>query len=271
MVKPSLTFATDDINVDPCVGKVSNFFLSPVGWHYLVLQTINWNLSNLQSYILFCSPAMGIADNPPSYAESNDITILRQPSSSVFLNTDYVSQTEQRLRIVCHDTHFRQADVSNDDGQKVFTVTRKGMLSSYSGRKYLLDATGKHIFDFRHYNSTTTLRKMIIESPDQKELCRIHDLGGNPTTCMEIIVPMKTGEVVLKLRSNDRSGSTTIFEVNDVQMAELVRTENNDHRPSQQHGLPRSVWKLQIAAGVDTAMAVAVAFCRIEVAHLKRR
>lgn len=79
------------------------------------------------------------------------------------------------------------------------------------------------------------------------------------------------GHIIVDMQSSDRAGTKTVFRVGEMAIGEMSILENNDLSFLGTRGLDRSVWKIHLAAGVDIALILALAYCRAEVLHAWRR
>lgn len=199
--------------------------------------------------------------------ERNTALPLQRPTVQISFGSGHVTKEETLLTIQCHDRFFRDAEVFNEDGDKLFTLTGKELFTSWTLRRTLADASGEAILDVRH--TKTSVKDWVVEDSQSKELCTVQD-GTNSQNFTDIHarVPTKAGKAAVSMRSFDHGGSTTAFEVEGVTIAVMHLIENNDMQLLHRKGLDRTAWKLRIAGEVDMALVLALAFCRIEIRYV---
>jgi len=199
---------------------------------------------------------------------------LSQPAVPVTCDSSHISKTETTITFRCHDRHFRDAVACDEDGKTLFTLGADSLWTSWSLRRTLRSAAdNKHILDIRHHNSRA--REWVAEDPQGYQLCMAKDSVskvGRATSIQAQVVAKEVvgGHVTVDMQSFDRAGTRTVFLVEEVAIAEMVIVENNDLMFLGTRGLDRSVWKTRLAAGIDVALILALAYCRAEVSHAWR-
>ena len=213
----------------------------------------------------------GAVFNKSILMSSDPVSILHAPLTSVSIGSGHISATECTLKIRCRDRYFRDTEVCDVDGHKLFVLEAKGPFMSWSIRRTLKDSSGNHILDLRHYKSK--LKQWIVEDPTGRELCLVKDgvVPGSRFTAVDAQVSVEVNNVTISLRSFDHAGTKTHFEVDGVVIAEMLLTDNNDVSFLHRQDLERTSWRLRIAGGVDLPLVLALAFCRAEISHAWRR
>ncbi|CAD0087572.1 unnamed protein product [Aureobasidium vineae] len=198
-------------------------------------------------------------------------TNLQSPPIPISRNSKYTTTTTRTLDLRCHDRHFRDAVVCDENGDKLFDFTAKDLGTSWTLRRSLIDRkSGDHILDLRH--TKTSYKSWILEDSTGNEVSKIKDVTrGNGFTAVDVQVLANDGDSTVELRSFDRTGRRTSFLVDGRVVAEMTLTDNNDAAFLHKRGLDRTTWRLEVAEGVDIALAVALAFARAEISHAWRR
>ncbi|KAF2716927.1 hypothetical protein K431DRAFT_168672 [Polychaeton citri CBS 116435] len=197
--------------------------------------------------------------------------LLKTPTVPVFVDRGYLTQAESTLEIRCSDRFLRDATVCGEREGELYRLEGNGLLTSWSMRRSLKSASGEHLLDLRHYKSK--LKQWIVEDPQGRELCIIKDSISTEkqNTAAEAQILSSEGLFSISMQSSDHTGITTVFQVEGIPFAEMSLVENNDISFLHRRGLDRTAWKLRLAAGVDVALVLALAFCRIEISHSWRR
>jgi hypothetical protein len=186
-----------------------------------------------------------------------------------------MSEENTTITFRCPDRYLRDAVASNENGNILFTLGAKGLLSSWSVRRTLRSAADdKHILDVRFHNSK--MKEWVVEDPQGRQLCLVKDgvsKVGKATAMQAQVVAEEVvgGHVVVDIHSSDHAGTKTVFRVGEAIIAEMSILENNDISFLGSKGLERSAWRIRIASGVDVALILALAYCRAMVLHLWRR
>jgi hypothetical protein len=200
---------------------------------------------------------------------------LSQPAVPISCNSGHVSNTNTTITFRCHDRLFRDAVACDDNGSKLFTLGAGSVWTSWSMRRTLRSAADdKHILDVRHHNSK--YKEWVAEDPQGRQLCLVKDGVSKvgKATCMQAQIVAEEvvgGHIIVDMQSIDHAGSKTVFRVGEEAIAEMSLVENNDLSFLGTRGLDRSAWKIRLAAGVDIALILALAYCRAEVLHAWRR
>ncbi|KAI5269543.1 hypothetical protein E4T47_06989 [Aureobasidium subglaciale] len=185
----------------------------------------------------------------------------------------HIAKHNRTLGLRCHDRHFRDAVVCDEQGDKLFDFTAKDIGTSWTLRRSLKDTTtGQRLLDLRH--TKTSYKVWVIEDPDGNEFCKIKDttsIFSSKFTSVDAQILGNGGRMTIEMRSFDASGSRTTFQVDGTNIAEMTLTDNNDATFLHKRGLDRTTWKLEVAQGVDIALIVALAFARAEISHAWRR
>jgi hypothetical protein len=202
-------------------------------------------------------------------------TSLSQPPAPISCDSGHITKTDTTITFRCHDRHFRDAVVCDEDGNTLFTLGAGGLWTSWSLRRTLRSAVDdKHILDVRHHNSK--LKEWVVEDPEGRQLCLVKDGVSKvaQATSMQAQITADEvvgGHVVVDMQSSDHAGSKTVFRVGEAAIAEMSLVENNDLSFLGTRGLDRSAWKIRMAPDVDIALILALAYCRAEVLHAWRR
>jgi len=200
---------------------------------------------------------------------------LSQPAVPISCNSGHISSVNSTITFRCHDKHFRDAVACDESGAELFTLGANSLWSSWSMRRTLRSVdNGRHILDVRHHNSK--MKEWVVENPQGRQLCLVKDgvskLGK--ATAMQAQIAAEEvvgGHVVVDMQSSDHAGSKTVISVGETAIAEMSLVENNDLSFLGTRGLDRSAWKIRMAAGVDVALILTLAYCRAEVLHAWRR
>ena len=201
-------------------------------------------------------------------------TVLSQPPAPISCNSGHMSKGNTTVTFRCPDRYLRDAVASNENGNILFTLGAKGLLSSWSVRRTLRSAADdKHILDVRFHNSK--MKEWVVEDPQGRQLCLVKDgvsMVGKATSMQAQVVAEEVvgGHLVVDIQSSDHSDTKTVFRVGDAIIAEMSILENNDISFLGSKGLERSAWRIRIASGVDVALILALAYCRAMVLHLWR-
>jgi hypothetical protein len=200
---------------------------------------------------------------------------LSQPAVPISCDSGYVSKTNSTITFRCHDKHFRDAVACDENGNTWFKLGADSLWTSWSLRRTLRSAADdKHILDVRHHNSK--YKEWVAEDPQGRRLCLVKDsvskVGKATSMQAQVVAKEVVGDhIIVDMQSSDRAGTKTVFRVGEVAIAEMNIVENNDLSFLGTRGLDRSVWKIRLAAGVDIALILALAYCRAEVLHIWRR
>jgi hypothetical protein len=200
---------------------------------------------------------------------------LTQLAVPISCDSGHVSKVESTITFRCHDKHFRDAVACDENGKTLFTLGADSLWTSWSLRRTLRSSADKqHILDVRHHNSK--YKEWVVEDPKGRQLCLVKDSVskvGKATSMQAQVVAEEVvgGHIIVDIQSSDRAGTQTVFRVGEVAIAEMTIVENNDLSFLDTRGLDRSSWKIRLAAGVDIALILALAYCRAEVLHAWRR
>ncbi|KAL1848021.1 hypothetical protein Plec18170_008196 [Paecilomyces lecythidis] len=198
------------------------------------------------------------------------MTSLQLWPMPVLFEKGYTTNGDTTFEIRCHDRFFRGAVVCNENGETIFAIEAKEPFTSWSVRRSLKDASGRHVWDLRHYKSK--IKAWVVEDPDGREICTIEENhSAKPFTAATALVPVDKGHVTISMESTDSSGIKTLFLIEGAPVAEMHLTENNDKAFLHRRNLDRTVWKLRVTKGTDIALILGLAFCRAEISHAWRR
>jgi hypothetical protein len=180
---------------------------------------------------------------------------LKTPSTVVSIpNTDpSITKTEVSMTMRCQDNLFKKCSVFGESGETLFTVQCPGFWSSYSWRRHVRDASGRHIFDLRRgYTLVFWATNWILESPKGEVIGRIrhNKTFFNLKRSSLNMTFFHDGTEKVELRHVDTIGKKTQVKIDGVSVADIVALENNGYT-SWATGNVRGVWKAQIASGVD--------------------
>jgi len=182
-------------------------------------------------------------------------TNLETLSFPVAISDGIIVEGETNITVECHDHLFQSVTVLDEAGQKLFTAEGKGM-GSWSWRRTVKDASGRPLFDLRHFGYTMK-NKWAAESPDGREICSLRHVTylNKERSALDAVVrneAAKGEEVMVEVRPKDRRALTTLVTIEGAHVAEIRISEAND--VVNLRGLNRSVWKARIAGGVDIAL-----------------
>lgn len=194
-------------------------------------------------------------------------------TSAVKFKNGYVVETDCEIDMRCHDRHFRDTVFLDSSGATVFALDCPGLFTSWSLRRWLRDAAGLQVLQVRHAGKTT-LEQWTIEDVHGKQLCSAKGsktLKSGATKIQAKVLAGEGAEFDIDIQSADHAGISTIFQVDGVNIAEMLLMKNNDLSFLDRRGLDRSTWKLKVKAETDLALVAALAVCRAEVLHAWRR
>jgi len=186
-------------------------------------------------------------------------------------NSEFIAEHDRTLGLRCHDRHFRDAVVYDESGTKIFNLNAKDLGTSWTLRRGLFDSEGCHVLDLRH--TKMGLKTWVLEDRKGNEFCKIKDVTSTSGfTAVDVEVLADGSDISsIQIRSFDKAGSRTTFQVDGATIVEMTLTDNNDASFLHKRGLDRTTWKLQVVRGVDIALVVALAFARVEIMHAWRR
>lgn len=198
-------------------------------------------------------------------------SVLQSPTVSIPFTSGLVAEHDRTLGLRCHDRHFRDAIVCDENGDKIFDFNAKNIGTSWTLRRSLVDSkSGRHILDLRH--TKMSMKTWVLEDHEGNEFCKIKDVtSGSSFTAVDVQFTANNSNTTVEIRSFDKAGSRTTFQVDGAIVAEMTLSDNNDASFLHKRGLDRTTWKLQVAKDVDIALVVALAFARAEISHAWRR
>ncbi|CAD0099075.1 unnamed protein product [Aureobasidium mustum] len=191
---------------------------------------------------------------------------------STLFNGGFIAEHDRTLGLRCHDRHFRDAVVCDENGVKIFDFNAKDIVISWTLRRSLVDsASNRHILDLRH--TKMGLKTWKLEDHQGNQVCKIQDVtSGSGFTAVDVQIMANGSEIsAIQIRSFDKAGSRTTFQVDGVTIVEMTLTDNNDASFLHKRGLDRTTWRLEVVKGVDIALVVALAFAHAEISHAWRR
>ncbi|KAG9854157.1 hypothetical protein KCU98_g2578, partial [Aureobasidium melanogenum] len=197
---------------------------------------------------------------------------LNSSTVSPLFNSGLIAENNRTLGLRCHDRHFRDAIVFDENGAKIFDFNAKDIGTSWKLRRSLVDSkTGRHILDLHH--TKMSMKTWVLEDHEGSEFCKIRDVtsASNFTAVDAQIRASENNSSSIQIRSFDKAGSRTTFQVDGTNIVEMTLTDNNDASFLHKRGLDRTTWRLEVAKGVDVALVVALAFARAEISHAWRR
>lgn len=204
-------------------------------------------------------------------------------------NVTFLVDEETTITVECHDRVFQSVTVLDEAGQTIYTAEGKGM-GSWSWRRTVKDASGRPLFDLRHFGYGMK-NKWAVESPDGRKICSLQHVTymNKERSALDAVVrneAAKGEEVAVEVRPMDRGALRTMVSIEDAPVAEIRILEANDVVNLQ--GLNRSVWQARVAGGVDialvstnvllykqnsnfTAQILVIILCRAEMQHVWRQ
>ncbi|KAG9560219.1 hypothetical protein KCU71_g6302, partial [Aureobasidium melanogenum] len=199
---------------------------------------------------------------------------LNSSTVSPLFNSGLTAENNRTLGLRCHDRHFRDAIVCDENGVKILDLNAKDIGTSWTLRRSLIGSkTGRHILDLRH--TKMSMKTWVLEDHEGNEFCKIRDVtsaSGFTAVNVEIRASENnSSSSSIQIRSFDKAGSRTTFQVDGTTIVEMTLTDNNDASFLHKRGLDRTTWRLEVAKGVDVALVVALAFARAEISHAWRR
>lgn len=199
------------------------------------------------------------------------ISEVRSSTVSLPSSSGFIAEHDRTLGLRCHDRHFRDAVVCDENGTKIFDFNAKDIGTSWTLRRGLYDSKGCHILDLRHTKMST--KTWVLEDHKGNEFCKIKDVtSASGFTAVDVeVLANKSDASPIQIRSFDKAGSRTTFQADGATIVEMTLTDNNDTSFLHKRGLDRTTWKLQVVKGVDIALVVALAFARAEISHAWRR
>ncbi|KAH0030657.1 hypothetical protein KCU78_g3015, partial [Aureobasidium melanogenum] len=199
---------------------------------------------------------------------------LNSSTVSPLFNSGLIAENNRTLGLRCHDRHFRDAIVCDENGVKIFDFNAKDIGTSWTLRRSLIDSkTGRHILDLRH--TKMSMKTWVLEDHEGSEFCKVRDVtSASDFTAVNAEIRASgnnSSSSSIQIRSFDNAGSRTTFQVDGTTIVEMTLTDNNDASFLHKRGLDRTTWRLEVAKGVDVALVVALAFARAEISHAWRR
>jgi hypothetical protein len=203
-----------------------------------------------------------------------EASVLSNPAAPISCNSGQISEENTTITFRCRDRHFRDAVACDQSGTTLFALGTRSLWTSWSYRRTLRTTDGKHILDIRQHHSKT--KEWVAEDSQGRQVCLVKDGVSKiaKATSMQAQIfaeEVVGGHVVVDMQSSDHAGSKTVFRVGEAVIAEMSILENNDLSFLGKRGLERSAWSIRIAAGVDVAIILALAYCRALVLHAWRR
>lgn len=142
--------------------------------------------------------------------------------------------------------------VLEEDGDKLFTAESRGA-PSLTWPRAIKDSSGNPILELRKIPNWTLKNKWVVENSNGREVCSLRQCSFGQPFVIDVVIQhddYKDDEVKIEVRPKDKNALTTLVNVEGVSIAEIQMTGVNTGRGD----LDRSVWKAQIAPGVDHAL-----------------
>lgn len=179
---------------------------------------------------------------------------LASPSPPVNMLRGHVTADATTLTVHCHDRIFKQVTFVDNDGRALFRCEGQSYGSSWSWRRKVYDGTGQYLFDLRH-NNIDIKNGWVVETPMKQKVCSLDftSFWTKGPAAITATVRTQAGEnVVVKTHPKDRSALTTAIRVDGISFASITKLEDND--AVRMEGRDRSVWRINVAPGVDLSL-----------------
>ncbi|KAF3014715.1 hypothetical protein E8E14_007345 [Neopestalotiopsis sp. 37M] len=166
----------------------------------------------------------------------------------------HVTADATTFTVHCHDRIFKQVTVVDNDGRALFRCEGQSYGSSWSWRRKVYDGTGQYLFDLRH-NNIDIKNGWVVETPMKQKVCSLDftSFWTKGPAAITATVRTQPGEnVVVKTHPQDRSALTTAIRVDGISFASITKLEDND--AVHMEGRDRSVWRINVAPGVDLSL-----------------
>ncbi|KAI1859040.1 hypothetical protein JX265_010517 [Neoarthrinium moseri] len=163
---------------------------------------------------------------------------------------------------------FKNVTVLGKDGHPIFKVEGTAWGTSWSWRRKLIDSAGHHVCDFRH-NSFDIKNGWTVEGPSgQKIVSLVHTafLKKGHAAVTATVRTTAGEDVSVEMSPRDRAALLVTIEVGGSTIASITKIADNRYV----FGDPRdrSVWNVNVAAGVDLSLVMIMAMCRAEMGHV---
>ncbi|KAH8692575.1 hypothetical protein BGW36DRAFT_399413 [Talaromyces proteolyticus] len=192
-------------------------------------------------------------------------TLLPQTYPVAIADGFIQNEPEQRtIYMRCPDALFKHVEVLDESGKILFT-SEGHPHTSRTWRRTVRDAAGTTIFHLRTY-----ILYWKVQGPGDDDICKVDHVArqSNPKA-LDLIVKNQADKGIdelVEVRPTDLAGVTVLVNIRNEPVASIQLIGANPTSPFRKKS-DRSVWKAQIANGVDLALIVAIMLCRAEL-HL---